>query len=120
MATVISGSPGLNDEILIPTVNGATYLGGGGNDTYIFRQANIPAGAIITIQDTEGANKIQLADGLSIASSSFFANAVELTLSNGAKIRVLGSSNFSFEVGANELAGDIAVVPNQTDRKSVV
>ncbi|NMQ07229.1 hypothetical protein E4Q08_19285 [Candidatus Accumulibacter phosphatis] len=109
MATSVSGTT--SDDLLIPTVNDATYRGGAGNDTYILTSA-IPASAIITISDTEGTNRIQLVDGLSIQSSSFLNNATELTLSSGAKIRILGAVNFVYDVGANATSGDVAEHPN--------
>jgi hypothetical protein len=58
-----------------------------------------------TISDTEGANVIQLVDGLTIASSIFYGNAVQLTLSNGAKVQILGAAAFGYQVGANAPAG---------------
>jgi methionine-rich copper-binding protein CopC len=110
MATI----PGSNsDDIIIPIVNGADYRGGQGSDTYILTKA-IPANATIVITDTEGANKIQLVDGLSITSSVFFANAAELTLSNGAKVQITGASSFSYDIGANATAGDTAAIPGQS------
>lgn len=102
-----------SDDILIPTANGGDYRGGAGNDTYIITKATA-ANGVIQITDTEGVNTVQLADGLTVTSSSFTANAVELTLSNGSKVQVLGASTFKFEVGANLTAGDTAVAPQQT------
>jgi len=61
-----------SDDFIIPTAPGVDYRGGQGNDTYIITNL-IPAFAVITITDTEGLNKIQLADGLTIASSTFFS-----------------------------------------------
>ena len=110
MATIAGSS---SDDFILPTADGADYRGGQGNDTYIL-SALIPANAIIAITDTEGANKIQLADGLTIASSLFMANAVQLTLSNGAVIQLLGAAKFDFDIGANASAGDVAVTPDQT------
>lgn len=101
-----------SNDFIIPTANGVDYRGGQGDDTYII-SALIPAGAVIAITDTEGANKIQLADGLTIASSLFLNNAVELTLSNGAKIQITGASSFTYDLGANATAGDVATAPNQ-------
>lgn len=102
-----------SDDFIIATVNGTEYRGGAGNDTYIITSL-IPANAVISIVDTEGANKIQLADGLTIASSSFLANAVELTLSNGAKVQVTGASTFTYDIGANAVAGDSTGTVGQT------
>ena len=100
----------LSDDIIIPTANGGDYRGGGGADTYILSNL-IAANAVLTITDTEGGaggarNKIQLVDGLKITSSKFFANAAELTLSNGAKVQITGASSFDYDLGANVLAGD--------------
>ncbi len=102
-----------SDDFLIATATGTEYRGGAGNDTYIFTPL-IPANAVITIVDTEGANKIQLAEGLTIASSSFFDNAAQLTLSNGAVLKILGAKTFTFDIGANAVAGDSTVAPGTT------
>ncbi|MBF0303609.1 MAG: hypothetical protein HQK73_11260 [Desulfamplus sp.] len=101
------------DDFIVPTTDNVTYRGGAGNDTYILTNL-INSNAVIVIADTEGNNKIQLADGLSIISSVFYNDATELTLSNSAKIQILGASRFSFEIGANASAGDIALNPNAT------
>lgn len=102
-----------SDDFLIATANGTEYRGGKGNDTYILTPL-IPTNAVITIIDTEGANKVQLAEGLTIASSKFFADAAELTLSNGAIVRILGASKFTFDIGANAVAGDTTVTTGTT------
>ena len=101
MATINQSS---SDDIIVPTNNGTTYRGLGGNDTYIISNA-AKANASIVIVDTSGENIIQLVDGLSIASSKFAADAVRLTLSNGAAITINGSNNFSFELGGNATSG---------------
>ena len=85
------------------------YRGGAGNDTYVISPYVASGNFTSTITDTEGVNRIQLVDGLTIAASSFFSNAVQLTLSTGAIVQIVGSSAFSFELGANITAGDAAV-----------
>ncbi|MCX7074445.1 MAG: calcium-binding protein [Methylococcales bacterium] len=110
--TTVTGTSTSLDESFILTSTG-DYRGGQGADTYILTN-QIPASAIITITDKEGLNKIQLADGLVIASSKFLSNAAELTLSNGAIVRILGASSFTFDIGANTTTGDIATNPNST------
>ncbi|MSR16994.1 MAG: hypothetical protein EXR89_04270, partial [Methylococcaceae bacterium] len=103
-----------NDIFILNSVGVNTdYRGGQGADTYILTN-QIPASAIITIIDTEGLNKIQLADGLIIASSNFLPNAAELTLSNGAIVRIIGATSFTFDIGANTTTGDVATNPNTT------
>ena len=66
---------------------------------------SIEANATVTIVDTSGSNKIQLVDGLSVASSKFAADAAQLTLSNGAVVTINGASNFTFDVGGNATTG---------------
>ncbi len=94
------------DDILVPSVNGTNYRGQAGDDTYIISKAINP-NAKIKIIDTEGSNTIQLVDGLVIASSKFAANALELTLSNGAKVTINGSNNFTFEISGNATTGTV-------------
>ena len=101
MATINHSS---GADIIVPSNNGTTYRGLGGDDTYILSNS-IAANAAVTIVDTSGANKIQLVDGLSIASSKFAADAVQLTLSNGAVVTINGASNFTYDLGGNATAG---------------
>ena len=99
MATINASS---SADIIVPSNNGTTYRGLGGDDTYIISNA---ASGNITIVDTSGSNTIQLVDGLSIASSKFAADSVQLTLSNGAVITVNGADKFSFDIGGNTTSG---------------
>ena len=101
MATINHSS---GADIIVPSNNGTTYRGLGGDDTYILSNS-IAANAAITIVDTSGSNKIQLVDGLSIASSKFAADAVQLTLSNGAVVTINGASNFTYDLGGNATSG---------------
>ena len=91
-------------DIIVPSNNGTTYRGLEGSDTYIISNA-IAANAKVTIVDTSGTNTIQLVDGLSISSSKFAGDSVQLTLSNGAVVTVNDADKFTFEVGGNETAG---------------
>ncbi|HBT87669.1 Calx-beta domain-containing protein [Desulfobacter sp.] len=93
------------NDFIVPTEDAQTYLGGAGNDTYMLSDATIAANSTIVIQDTEGTNTIQLVGGLSITSSLVTSNALELTLSNGAKVQILGADSFGYDVGGNALAG---------------
>ena len=79
---------------------------GVGDDTYIISPALVDAGANIIISDASGLNTVQLIGGLQIASSRVASTALELTLSNGAKVTVLGAQNFQYIVGGNPLTGD--------------
>jgi hypothetical protein len=92
MATINASS---SADIIVPSNNGTTYRGLGGNDTYIISNA-IAANAKVTIVDTSGTDTIQLVDGLSIASSKFAADSVQLTLSNGAVVQINGADKFTY------------------------
>ena len=78
---------------------------GAGNDRYVLDASTLTANQRITLNDSQGTNTLQLAGGLSIVSSQVTANAVQLTLNNGAVIIVLGASTFSFQTGGNVLNG---------------
>ncbi len=101
----VSGT--LGDDYFLPSGNN-NYFGGGGNDTYIISPYILSGAVTAKITDTEGTNVIQLIDGMTIAASSFFNNAVQLTLANGAKVQILGASGFSYQLGANASWGDTA------------
>ncbi len=94
----------LDDDVLVPS-GGNSYLGGGGNDVYIISPYTVSGAVTAKIIDSEGSNVIQLVGGLTLASSTFYNNAVQLTLSNGASVQVLGASGFSYQLGANAPAG---------------
>ena len=99
MATINHSS---GADIIVPSNGGTTYRGLGGDDTYILSNS-IAANAAITIVDTSGSNTIQLVNGLSVASTKFAADAVQLTLSNGAVVTINGASNFNFDLGGRGL-----------------
>ena len=99
----VAGTLGI--DYLIPAA-GNSYLGGKGDDIYIISSSTLSGTVTASITDSEGANIIQLVDGLSIVSSLFLANALQLTLSTGAVVQVLGASSFTFQIGANLIAGD--------------
>ncbi|MFZ4626143.1 MAG: hypothetical protein ACOYNF_18155 [Rhodoferax sp.] len=97
----------LGNDYLIPS-GGNSYLGGAGNDTYIISPHTLSGAVTAKITDTEGSNVVQWVDGMTISASSFYNDAVQLTLSTGAKVQILGASKFSFQLGANAPAGNSA------------
>ncbi len=103
-ASTVPGT--LGDDVLVPS-GGNNHLGGGGNDTYIISPYTLSGTVTAKIIDTEGSNVVQLVNGMAIASSSFFNNAVQLTLSNGATVQILGASGFGYQLGANAPAGEM-------------
>lgn len=97
----------LRDDVFVPSANNL-YQGGGGSDTYIITPFTLSSAVTAKIVDTEGTNVIQLVDGMTIASSTFYKTALQLTLSTGAIVQILGADKFSFQVGANVTSGDTA------------
>ena len=97
----IRGTDG-NNPLLIGTA-GDTYLGGGGEDTYILERGLVQSGETININDDLGSNTIRLTDGLQITGSQVLADQMQLTLSNGTAVFVDGADSFNYDVG-----GDVA------------
>ena len=99
-------SLGLKDDFVVLQPSTSAIAGAGvGNDVYLLSGSMIPAGKAITISDANGANTLQLAPGLTVASSQVSATAVKLNLSNGASITVLGADKFGYDLGGNLSAG---------------
>ncbi|MBV5300100.1 MAG: Ig-like domain-containing protein [Rhodoferax sp.] len=97
----------IGHDYFIPSA-GNSYLGGGGNDTYVISPITLTGAVIAKITDTEGSNIVQWVDGMSISAATFYSDAAQLTLSTGAKLQILGASKFSYQLGANAPAGDAA------------
>ncbi len=93
-------------EFILPQTSSPNILGGGsGQDIYILSPSVLNGTEIITISDTQGNNSIQLVAGLEIQSSIIAADALQLTLTNGAVINVNGADSFTYEPGGNAVAG---------------
>ena len=99
-----------NDTNILQTTDSAIVGAGFGDDIYILSEATLSANQKITISDAEGANTLQLVNGLTIVSSQVANDAVLLTLSNGAEITVLGASAFSFDIGGDAVQGTSGTV----------
>ena len=98
--------PSKDNQVIVLQPNSVGTVGAGvGDDTYLLSASMLPAGKSITLSDVAGANSLQLAPGLSIASSQIASNALELTLANGSIVRVLGANAFTYDVGGNVTAG---------------
>jgi hypothetical protein len=93
----IRGTNGDN-PMLIGTA-GDTYLGGGGDDSYILDNSFVQSGETININDDLGSNTIRLTDGLQIAGSQVLSDQMQLTLSNGTNVFVQDADAFNFDVG---------------------
>lgn len=75
---------------------------GSGYDEYILSKWTVDAEAEITITDS-GTNALQFINGFEVSSSMVAANAMMLTLSNGAVITVLDAVSYDYTVGGNPL-----------------
>lgn len=90
------------------TISGDTAAEIGGNptdDRYVIDAFNLAPGQQLLISDTLGANTLHLTGGLAITASAVTADALLLTLSNGAQITLLGADAFDFQTGGNGVNG---------------
>jgi hypothetical protein len=104
-ASLLASTSAGDDFVALQYASPAVVGAGAGNDTYLITNDLLPADTELTISDAIGANSIQLAPGLSIASSQVTSTALQLTLASGAAVTVLGANNFTYDVGANTTAG---------------
>ena len=95
------------DNIIIPSENGVTYRGLGGNDAYIISTNTTEPNSKIEIVDTSGDNIIQLINGLVISKSLFTSDAMRLTLSDGSVVTINGADKFTFELSGNLTNGSL-------------
>ncbi len=94
------------DDFVVLQPSNSTITGAGvGNDVYLLSGSMLPAGKQITLSDTNGSNTLQLAPGLSVASSQVTATALKLNFTNGSGVTVLGADKFGFDLGGNLSAG---------------
>lgn len=94
------------DDFVVLQKSSSAYVGAGaGNDTYLLSSSMLSAGLNLTISDSQGANSLQLANGLNIASSKVASNALQLTLTNGSVINVFGADAFTYDIGGNKTVG---------------
>ncbi|MEF8713233.1 MAG: hypothetical protein V5B39_06610 [Accumulibacter sp.] len=105
-----------NDDINILQASDSLNVGAGpGNDKYILSGLLVAAaGKTINITDPEGNNTLQLINGLTIVSSVVAGSAVQLILSNGVTVNVLGANSFHYEIGGDPLLGTSGVIQDYT------
>ena len=82
---------------------GATYLGLGGEHRFLVSDAARP-GTTAVVADT-GGGTIQLPAGLGIVGALVLEDAVQLDLFNGARVQILLTDRFDFDVGGNATTG---------------
>ncbi|CAK0782309.1 hypothetical protein CCP4SC76_880002 [Gammaproteobacteria bacterium] len=106
VTATFSGSTGANDDVLLLQHTNPSVVGAGvGNDTYILSPTLLTGTENITLSDVQGISLLQLVAGLSIAKSEVAATSLRLTLTNGAKVTVLGADAFGYDVGGNVTVG---------------
>ena len=102
---LLRGSAGAD---LITPAGAGTYLGGAGTDSYLLSQGIRPGGLVL-LEDS-GPSRIELAEGLAIASATLLSDDLSLILANGAELRIFGVADDSFALSANATTGDSGAV----------
>lgn len=92
-----------NDINILQSSDNSVVGAGEGDDRYLLDASTLSPDQIITISDAKGGNTLHLVGGLEIVGSRVTANAIELTLNNGAIVRVLGAETFKYLTGGNAL-----------------
>jgi len=94
-----------NNDIIIPTNDGTTYRGLGGNDTYIL--VSQKDSSSVSIIDTEGSNVIQLPEWSKIKSIVVAKTALKITCDNMTVFTINGADKFSYDIGGNTTSNSI-------------
>jgi len=81
------------------------YQGNESDQVYSLIPGFLESGETITIIDQGGSNSIELAEGLTIISSTLVYNEALLYLNNGSIVNIRGADNFTFSISANSAAG---------------
>lgn len=98
------------NDIIVPTNDGVTYRGLGGNDTYILvSQDNTSKVSII---DTMGDNIIQLPEWSKIKSVLVAKTAIQITCDDMTIFTINGADKFEFEIGGNSTNGELGIKKN--------
>jgi hypothetical protein len=79
---------------------------GVGDDRYILAPGTVDSGTEIKLTDSEGTNWVHFIDNLDIVTTRVARDAVQLTLSNGSVITILGASQMLYETGGNPLENE--------------
>jgi len=96
-----------NNDVIVPTVDGTTYRGQSGDDTYILTSNN---NAKIDIVDTDGNNTVQLPEWSKINSIVFTSDAVRLTCDDMTVFTINGADKFSYDIGGNKTNNEIGKI----------
>ena len=97
-----------NNDVIVPTVDGTTYRGQGGDDTYIL--VSQEGNAKVSITDTTGNNTIQLPEWSKIKSVIAAKNAIQITCDNMTIFTINGADKFNYDVGGNKTGNEIGSI----------
>ncbi len=97
-----------NNDVIVPTVDGTTYRGQGGDDTYIL--VSQEGNAKVSITDTTGKNTIQLPEWSKIKSVVVAKNAIQITCDNMTIFTINGADKFNYDVGGNKTGNEIGSI----------
>jgi len=96
------------NDVIVPTVNGTTYRGQAGDDTYILVSQD--GDAKVSITDTAGNNTIQLPEWSKIKSVVVAKNAIQITCDNMTIFTINGADKFNYDVGGNKTGNEIGSI----------
>ena len=97
-----------NNDVIVPTVDGTTYRGQDGDDTYIL--VSQEGNAKVSITDTTGKNTIQLPEWSKIKSVVVAKNAIQITCDNMTVFTINGADKFNYDVGGNKTSNEIGSI----------
>ena len=97
-----------NNDVIVPTVDGTTYRGQDGDDTYIL--VSQEGNAKVSITDTTGKNTIQLPEWSKIKSVVVAKNAIQITCDNMTIFTINGADKFNYDVGGNKTGNEIGSI----------
>ena len=97
-----------NNDVIVPTVDGTTYRGQSGDDTYIL--VSQEGDVKVSITDTAGNNTIQLPEWSKIKSVVVAKNAIQITCDNMTIFTINGADKFNYDVGGNKTGNEIGSI----------
>tara|TARA_B100000579_G_scaffold82871_1_gene64611 strand:- start:184 stop:1467 length:1284 start_codon:yes stop_codon:yes gene_type:complete len=97
-----------NNDVIVPTVDGTTYRGQNGDDTYILVSQD--GDAKVSITDTAGNNTIQLPEWSKIKSLVVAKNAIQITCDNMTIFTINGADKFNYDVGGNKTGNEVGSI----------
>ena len=107
-----------NNDVIVPTVDGTTYRGQSGDDTYIL--VSQEGDVKVSITDTAGNNTIQLPEWSKIKSVVVAKNAIQITCDNMTVFTINGADKFSYDIGGNKTGNEIGIIKTYEDFVSLL